>query len=131
VGSECNNLLPQDLCCIQCSTQVVADKGQQLTQVVDMYPQVGEDWLILQPEVVEVLLEAGNCLPSLLTYRLPPSVGSADSGRNSDLRWTLGLSRDPKCNTDGVEECNACDNLLGVESSRICGESTRLADSSL
>ena len=131
MGSECNNLLPQDLCCIQCSTQVVVDRGQQLTQVVDMYPPVEEDWLILQPVVVEVLLEAGNCWPSLSMYRSPPSVGSADSGRNSDLRWTLGLSRDPKCNTDGVEECNAYDSLLGVVSSRICGESTRREDSSL
>jgi hypothetical protein len=131
VGSACNNLLPQDLCCIQRSTLVVVvDRDQQLTQLVGKRPPVEEGWLILQPEVVEVLLGAGNCLPSLLTYRSPPSVDSADSGRNSDLRWTQGLSRDLKCNTDGVAECNACGSLMGVVSSRICGGNTRPGGSS-
>jgi len=139
VGSECNSLLPQDLRCNQRSTRVVVDRGQQLTQVMDMYPpMVEEDCLILQPEVVvEVVVEgallgAGNCLLTLMMNRSQPSVGSADSGQSSaDLCWTLGLSRDLKCNTGGVEECNACDTLMGVVSSRICGESMRQEDNLL
>lgn len=99
-----------------------------------MYPPMAEeDCLIPQPEVgEEVLLGAGNCLLSLLMNRSQPFVGSADSGRNSaDSCWTLGSSRDPKCNTGEVEECNACDRLMGVVSSRICGESMRQEDSLL
>lgn len=108
------------------------DRGQQLTQAADMYPPMAEeDCLTPQLEVVEeVLLGAGNCLRSLLRNRSQPSVGSADSGRNSaDSRSTLGSSRDLRCNTGEVEECNACDRLKGVVSSKICGESTVQEDS--
>lgn len=134
MGNECNSLLPQDLCCTQGSTLAVVDRGQQLTQVVGTYPpMVEEDYLIPQPEVVEEeLLGAGNCLLSLLMNRSQPSVGSADSDQNSaDLRWTLGSSRDLKCNTGEVEECNACDTLMGVVSNKICGENMREEDSLL
>lgn len=94
-------------------------------------PMVEEDCLTPQPEVVEeVLLGAGNCLLSLLMNRSQPSVGSADSGRNSaDLHWTQGSSRYLKCNTGEVEECNACDRLMGVVLNKLCGESMGQEDS--